>query len=154
MTTTEEKITAERATEETDAEIIARMHGDPELFATSVFDRYYAVIHGHVARRLGPDPADDVTAETFYGVRPVGALTTPPRRVPDPWLFGIASNLVAGHHRAEARRYRASARAERNEAGGADHADGVVGRIDAQAVRGNSRPLWTTSHRPTGRCCF
>ncbi|WP_319957586.1 RNA polymerase sigma factor [Micromonospora yasonensis] len=49
---------------QTDAEIISRMHGDPDLFG-AIFDRYYSVIHGYASRRLGRDLADDVAAETF-----------------------------------------------------------------------------------------
>ncbi|MGK5739245.1 RNA polymerase sigma factor [Micromonospora sp. URMC 103] len=125
------------ATGQTDAEIIARMHGDPEMFAV-VFDRYYPDVHGYVSRRLGRDVADDVAAETFlvafdgwrrYDVRQPSAR---------PWLFGIASNLIAGHQRAEARRYRALARMDQTTTD-PDSADGpadrVAGRLDAQAVR-------------------
>jgi RNA polymerase sigma-70 factor (ECF subfamily) len=50
-----------------------------------------------------------------------------------PWLYGIASNLIARHRRAELRQYRALARADRPLA---VDGDGVDGRLDAQAQRG------------------
>jgi RNA polymerase sigma factor (sigma-70 family) len=123
------------ATGDTDAEIISRMRRDPAAFAT-VFDRYYSVIHGYVARRLGPDLADDVAAETFLAAFDQWERYDTSQESARPWLFGIASNLVAGHQRAEARRYRAFMRTERVVATGVDHADGVAGRLDAQALRG------------------
>jgi DNA-directed RNA polymerase specialized sigma24 family protein len=72
-------------------------------------DRYYTEIHGYVARRLGPGLADDVAAETFlvaFDRRDRYDAAYPFAR---PWLYGIASNLVSRHRRAEVRQYRALA---------------------------------------------
>jgi RNA polymerase sigma factor (sigma-70 family) len=52
-----------------------------------------------------------------------------------PWLYGIASNLIARHARAESRRYKALARASESGLVRA-HDDLVAGRVDAAAVRG------------------
>ena len=127
------------AVEDTDAEIIRRMHGGPEVFAM-VFDRYYSAIHGYAARRLGRDLADDVAAEVFLFVLDQWQRYDTSQESARPWLFGIASNLIAGHRRAEARRYRAIARTDRAGTAGDEHADGhadrVAVRIDAQALRG------------------
>jgi RNA polymerase sigma-70 factor (ECF subfamily) len=124
---------------DTDAEIISRMHDDREGFAR-VFDRHYSAIHGYTARRLGPDLADDVAAEVFLAAFEQWRrfdLSQPNAR---PWLFGIASKVIARHRRAEARRYRAIARtAHALPAGGAHaggHAGQVAARLDAQALRG------------------
>lgn len=124
---------------DTDAEIISRMHGDPALFAI-VFDRYYPAIHGFACRRLGRDLADDVTAETFLVAFDHWQRYDTKRSSARPWLFGIASNLIANQQRSEARRYQAFARADSAETAGADStdrlADRIVGKLDAQAVRG------------------
>ncbi|MGY0004138.1 RNA polymerase sigma factor [Micromonospora sp. I033] len=120
----------------TDAEIISRMHGDPALFDT-IFDRYYPAIHGYATRRLGRDLADDVAAETFLVAFAHWRRYDTTQHSARPWLFGIASNLIAGHQRTEARRYRALARAERTDRNSHDGpADQVAVRLDAQAVRG------------------
>ena len=122
--------------EATDAAIIEQSWRDAERFA-AVFDRYYAQIHGYALRRLGRSLADDVAAETFlvaFAQRKRYDVTRPDAR---PWLYGITSNLISRYHRAEARRYRALARAGADEAS-EDHADLVAGRLDAQAFR---RPL-------------
>ena len=116
-----------------DAALIECSWHEPDRFA-EVFDRHYDGIHGFVARRLGAGLADDVAAETFliaFDRRRRYDLAHPDAR---PWLYGIASNLVARHRRAEVRRYRALARA----GAGQDvdgHADGVAGRLDAAALR-------------------
>jgi RNA polymerase sigma-70 factor (ECF subfamily) len=116
-----------------DAAIIQESHLEPERFA-GIFDRYYGQVHGYAVRRLGQSLADDVAAETFliaFTLRGRYDLSRPDAR---PWLFGIASNLVSRHHRAEARRYRAMARtgvAEIDE-GQVEQADA---RVDAQAQR-------------------
>src|SRR3954467_10915119 len=91
---------------DSDAEIIRLSAQEPERFA-QIFDRHYADIHGYVARRLGSGLADDVAAGTFliaFDRRDRYDVAYPVAR---PWLYGIASNLVFRHHRAEIRQYRA-----------------------------------------------
>jgi RNA polymerase sigma factor (sigma-70 family) len=118
---------------EADARIIARSLAEPDCFA-EIFDRHYRRIHGYVARRLGPELAEDVASETFL-------IAFDRRRRYDrahpgaaPWLLGIASNLIARHHRAEVRRWRALARAgEAHSVEG--HDELVAGRVDAGALR-------------------
>jgi RNA polymerase sigma-70 factor (ECF subfamily) len=94
------------------------------------------VIHGYVARRLGVSLADDVASETFliaFDRRRRFDLEQPSAA---PWLYGIASNLVARHRRAELRRYRALVRARSAGAGSDDGpAEGAAGRLDARALR-------------------
>jgi RNA polymerase sigma-70 factor (ECF subfamily) len=122
------------AREASDAAVIERSWREAESFAV-VFDRYYAQIHGYAARRLGQGPADDVAAETFLVAFMRRESYDISRHDAGPWLYGIASNLIARHHRAEVRRYRALARAGVDEAS-EGHADLVAGRLDAQAYRG------------------
>ncbi|MFC7588367.1 RNA polymerase sigma factor [Nonomuraea antimicrobica] len=95
--------------EGTDAQVIEASRHHPDRFG-AVFDRYFAHIHRYVHLRLGETVADDLAAETFlraFRDRDRFDLTCPNAR---PWLYGIASNLVAEHRRGEARRYRALAR--------------------------------------------
>lgn len=119
--------------QDTDAELIARSIGEPEHFA-AVFDRYYARIHGYLARRLGQSLADDTASETFLVA--FAGRDRYDRAYPDagPWLYGIASNLVVRHHRAEQRRYRALARTGVDDVA-EGHAELAVVRLDAQARR-------------------
>jgi RNA polymerase sigma-70 factor (ECF subfamily) len=117
-----------------DAVLIERSWREPERF-TALFDRYYAEIHGYVARRLGASRAEDVASETFliaFDRRRRYELAYPNAR---PWLYGIASNLVARHRRAEVRRYRALSRADATQTVDG-HDERVAGRLDARALRG------------------
>src|SRR5580658_3216152 len=47
-----------------DAALIARSLHAPECFGV-IFDRHAPAIGRYIARRLGPDAADDLVAETF-----------------------------------------------------------------------------------------
>ncbi|TDD90499.1 RNA polymerase sigma factor [Actinomadura rubrisoli] len=118
----------------TDAEIIGRSRREPECFA-ALFDRHYTAIHGYAARRLGPGLADDVAAETFLIAFDRRGSYDLSRGDARPWLYGIASNLVSRHRRAEVRLYRALARTGAHDVA-EGHADRVAGRLDAQAARG------------------
>lgn len=122
-----------------DAAVIERSRREPEDFA-AIFDRYYTQIHGYAARRLGQTLADDVAAETFLIAFARRDRYDGARQDARPWLYGIASNLVARHYRAEERHYRALARAGARAGAGAvseGYADQVDGRLDAQARRGS-----------------
>ncbi|MEU4696674.1 RNA polymerase sigma factor [Nonomuraea dietziae] len=113
-----------------DAELIRRSHDDPEQFA-GLFDRYIQQIHRYVARRLGTQAADDIAAETFLAAFRRRASYDLTQRLARPWLYGIATTLMARHRRGEERFLRALSRT------GVDPlpepmADAVVGRVAAQ----------------------
>jgi RNA polymerase sigma-70 factor (ECF subfamily) len=98
---------------------------------TEIYDRYFRAIYLYVAGRLGSWPAEDVAAETFavaYGQRD---RFDPGRGSLRPWLFGIATNLIARYRRKEARHYRALARTQ-DEPAAASHEDRVVAQVAAR----------------------
>lgn len=98
-----------------------------------IFDRHFDVVHGYLQRRIGPDLADELAAETFliaFDKRARYDLARPDAR---PWLFGIATNLLHRHHRQELRELRAYARSASDPI--LDAFDGVEARIDASGVR-------------------
>jgi RNA polymerase sigma-70 factor (ECF subfamily) len=73
------------------------------------FEAEFDSLHGYIARRLGSSAADDLTAETFaVAFRRWGDLD--PSRPVQPWLYGIASNLIRHRWREERRMFRAHAR--------------------------------------------
>jgi RNA polymerase sigma factor (sigma-70 family) len=105
---------------------------EPARFA-EVFDRHYPAILRYLRRRIGPDLADDLAAETFtlafrrrhqYRGEHADAAA---------WLYGIAGNLLRQHARAEVRRLRAYARVVPDPIG-PDIGDGVAERVDAAAA--------------------
>jgi RNA polymerase sigma-70 factor (ECF subfamily) len=118
----------------TDAGVIRRSWEDPEAFA-ELFDRHADDIHRYAAWRLGADAADDLLAETFAQAFQHRRRYDVARSDARPWLYGIATNLVARHRRSEARRLRALAR-EAPPAGAEPMADRVAARLSARAACG------------------
>ncbi|WP_113702593.1 RNA polymerase sigma factor [Nonomuraea lactucae] len=92
-----------------DSTLIGRSLDDPESFA-ALFDRHADEIHRYAARRLGPGPADDVTGEVFLVAFRRRARYDRSWSDARPWLYGIATRVVAQHRRAERRRNHALAR--------------------------------------------
>jgi RNA polymerase sigma factor (sigma-70 family) len=89
-----------------DSEVIRRSQDEPDLFAM-LFRRYAAGLGRYVTRRLGPDLAQDIVAETFLAAfRQRGGYDTS-RQCARPWLYGIAANLIRRHYRDEERMLRA-----------------------------------------------
>ncbi len=116
-----------------DAEVIAASLTDAERFA-EVFTRHAGAVHRYLARRLGAQSADDLTAEVFLGAFRSRARYRPRSASALPWLFGIAANVAAQHRRDEARHWRllAALPVVRDAADGelADADD----RLDAEAL--------------------
>jgi RNA polymerase sigma factor (sigma-70 family) len=114
-----------------DAEVIDASRVQPGEFAT-LFDRHATVIRDYLARRVGPQQAEDLTGETFLVA--FSKRDKYDRSRPDalPWLYGIASNLIRQRRRAEVRQLRALARTGVDPVF-ADHADSVSARVTAQA---------------------
>ena len=88
-----------------DAAIIARSRDEPETFAL-LFRRHAAQLQRYVARRLGPHVAEDVLADVFLAAFRQRHRYDPDRADARPWLYGIATNLVGRHRRAEVRALR------------------------------------------------
>jgi RNA polymerase sigma factor (sigma-70 family) len=94
----------------TDEQLLAMSLHQPEVFG-ELYARHFAVVYRYVAGRLGTDAADDLAAETFLAAFRRRHRFDPARGAVKPWLFGMATNLVARHRRAESRWYAALARA-------------------------------------------
>jgi RNA polymerase sigma-70 factor (ECF subfamily) len=135
VATSQAAATGQAAAADRDAAVVAESLHRPERFA-AIYDRYFAEIYRYVAGRLGPDVADDLAAETFTDAFRKRAQFQPSRGALRPWLYGIATNLVARHRRVEARRLNAVARADRRaSAEPGDPADLAAARVSAQQLR-------------------
>jgi RNA polymerase sigma-70 factor, ECF subfamily len=117
--------------EQPDGAVIAASARDPALFAV-VFSRHFTRVHRYLARRVGTSLADDLAADTFItAFRSRGRFDA---GAPDarPWLFGIASNMLRRHWRAERRQLRAYARTGQDPLG--DELTEAERRVDAAAA--------------------
>ena len=116
-----------------DAALLARSRLEADAF-TGIYDKYFPVIHRYIAGRLGVQAADDLAAEAFLVAFRKRGQFDPARGTVRPWLFGIATNLIAQHHRAEARRYQAMARTGPQPAV-ESHEDWVVAEVSAGGLQ-------------------
>jgi DNA-directed RNA polymerase specialized sigma24 family protein len=122
-----------------------------------VFDVHFAEIHRYAAKRLGPDAAADVAAQTFLEAFRQRRRYDPERANVRTWLYGIATKVVGRHQRAETRALRARARLGPGRA--EEHTEQVDARVSAEGLRselagaicrstgGAPSPAW--ARRPT-----
>ncbi|AZM52797.1 RNA polymerase subunit sigma-70 [Streptomyces sp. WAC 01529] len=121
--------------EQSDAWSIERSRDEPEQFA-ALFDRHADSVHRYAARRLGPEAAEDLMADTFTTAFKERHRYDLARADARPWLFGIATNLIGRHRRAEARRFKALARVPEPVPHEEPVADRAVARVGAERMRG------------------
>jgi len=115
-----------------DAELIERSRREPDCFA-AIFDRHAAEILRYAHARLGPDLAEDITAEAFLAAfrrRDHYDLAWADAR---PWLYGIAIRLIGKHRRSEAR-YRRLLQAVPADRSTEDLGDRSTDRVAAQQL--------------------
>jgi RNA polymerase sigma-70 factor (ECF subfamily) len=122
-----------------DADLIERSLRQPGCFG-EIFDRHSGEILRYAYARLGPDLAEDATAETFLAAFRARARYDPARAEVRPWLYGIAARVIGKHRRAERQHQRML---QRGVIGGAadagrtaeDFADRCAERIAAEQLR-------------------
>jgi RNA polymerase sigma factor (sigma-70 family) len=109
--TIQNRATADRddVAQDDDATVIGRSRHEPEVFEI-LFRRHAHDIQRYVVRRIGEDAADDLVAETFLLAFKQRDRYDMSRTDARPWLYGIVTNLIGRHRRAEIRHYRALAR--------------------------------------------
>jgi RNA polymerase sigma-70 factor (ECF subfamily) len=102
-----------------------------------VYEQHYPAVLRYAARRVGPDAAGDVAAETFLTAW--RRLDDVPEREPLPWLYATARRCLANEVRGQARSDRLSNRM-RAEVGAARGrapdglAESVAERLDVLAA--------------------
>lgn len=106
---------------------------EPERFA-AVFDRHCAEIFRYLACRLGPDVAEDATAETFLTAFRKRDRFSADRQDARPWLYGIATRTIGEHRRAERRSRKALGHAD--VLATEPFEEGAAGRVTAEQLSG------------------
>jgi RNA polymerase sigma-70 factor (ECF subfamily) len=118
---------------ESDAAVITASLADPGRFG-AIFDRHATIVFRYLVRRVGVDEAESVLGDVFRVAFEKRANYDAARPNARPWLYGIATNLLAHHRRTEARRIGATARLLARRPAGDDTSDQVVERLDAEAL--------------------
>lgn len=75
-----------------------------------LYERHAPTLYRYVARRLGDDVAEDLTAQVFVEALAHQDNFDPAQGSEIAWLYGIATNLIRRHHRRESRANVAHAR--------------------------------------------
>jgi len=119
--------------EEPDSAVIATSLEWPDAFG-ALFDRHGGVLLRFLMRRVAPADAEGLLGEVFRIAFERRGDFELERASARPWLYGIATNVVAKHHRSEARRLRATARLAARPEPVSDPADPAVSALDAQAT--------------------
>jgi RNA polymerase sigma-70 factor (ECF subfamily) len=91
-----------------DAELLAS--GTVAAFR-SVYERHAGAVRGYALGRVGPDGADDVVSETFAEAWTARSKFDARASNARPWLYGIATNVIARHREREERWIEANRRA-------------------------------------------
>lgn len=108
---------------------MARSRAEPEAFGL-VFERHAEPVLRFIFRRVPPADAEGLLAEVFriaFERRADFDVARPLR----PWLYGIAGNLIARHHRSDTRRLQAVSRLGARRPPVDDMADDAVRAVDA-----------------------
>jgi RNA polymerase sigma-70 factor (ECF subfamily) len=116
--------------EVSDGAVIADSLDSPGAFGV-IFDRHGSALLRFLARRVDPSDAEDLLGEVFRIAFERRSTFEQDRDSARPWLYGIAANVVAKHHRSEARRLRAIARASAERGLADDPAERAVAAADA-----------------------
>ena len=86
-----------------DATLVARAcDGDVDAFRR-LYERHVGAVRGYALGRVGPAVADDVVSETFLEAWTARSRFRPDAASARPWLYGIATNVVARHREHEER---------------------------------------------------
>ena len=118
-----------------DAELLAASGPSPAIFDL-LFDRHVESIYSYVRKRIGPQMAEELTAETFAQAFGARERFVPIHESAAPWLYGIATNLIHRARRAERRQLEAYSRVAAVVTPGPDDFDEADSRLDAHSAAG------------------
>jgi RNA polymerase sigma-70 factor (ECF subfamily) len=108
----------------------------------AAFRAHFAPVYRFIARRVGPDLADDLAADTFATAYRRRGTYRPDRASLRSWLYGIAVNLLRNHWRTEQRLLERDAQLAATAATAAPAPDAARGDLEpalAAALAGLSR---------------
>jgi RNA polymerase sigma factor (sigma-70 family) len=126
----------------TDAEDIAASLDDGERFLP-VFERHYDRLRAYLQRRAGLEAGEELAAQTLEVAFAHRAEFDGRWASAEPWLFGIATNILRHHVRSEWRRRRAISRIplEHDVGFDSDLAERIAARAAGRSLAGVLRDL-------------
>ncbi len=92
-----------RAPSQSDSDLLARASEGDEAAFRQLYERHVGAVRGYLIGRMGPDSVDDVVSETFATAWRSAARFDRTTTSARPWLYGIATNVLARHREREAR---------------------------------------------------
>ncbi len=116
--------------QESDAAVIGASLAAPARFG-ELFDRHATIVFRYLVRRVGVDDAELLLGDVFRIAFEKRVTYDRERPNARPWLYGIATNLLAHHRRSQARRIAATARLRAAQGPVDDGTERVVDRLDA-----------------------
>ena len=124
-----------------DEDALAASLAEPARFAV-LFERHIDAVHRYLSFRIGPDIAEDLTAETFARAFAGRRRYQVDRGSVKAWLFGIATNLVHENLRDEKKRIKALALSNEDLRLSTDGAVQVAERLRLAAALASLKPEW------------
>ena len=114
--------------------VVADIGHDPDALE-AFYRAHLEQVQRFIARRVtSPHDAADLTADVFLeAIRSCHRFRADLGN-PSAWLFGIARNVVAGHHRSAGRAIRAHTRFDAREWLDDDSIERIAARIDAEST--------------------
>jgi RNA polymerase sigma-70 factor (ECF subfamily) len=92
-----------RAPAQSDSDLLARASDGNESAFRELYERHVGAVRGYLVGRVGPDAVDDIMNETFTTAWRTAARFDATATSARPWLYGIATNVLARHREREAR---------------------------------------------------
>jgi RNA polymerase sigma-70 factor (ECF subfamily) len=115
-----------------DADLVRASIDDPAGF-DEIFTRHARAIFAFACARVGPDAAEDVTAETFTTAFRIRKAFDHRATSARPWLYGIAVNTLH-RHRALERRWLERQSLEQPSGAATDDDTAADDRVDAERL--------------------
>lgn len=103
MTPTNPPTTRSGAESLDEAQLVAACRAGDAIAFAALYRAHIDVIYGFVLGRVGPDRAEDVVSETFAAAWQAIESYDPNVGTVRGWLYGIATNVLRRHRRAEMR---------------------------------------------------
>lgn len=124
-----------------DAQIIAASCAEPQLFGL-IFRRHFRAIYGFLNHRLDPSLAEEAASEVFEIALTSRAKFVAQHDTALPWLYGIATNVVAKKHRSAERQTRAyTKQANHSVAPEVGVSTGSINRVHAHSTASKLKPF-------------